>query len=44
MEISGGLILRFGNVELNCTLDVLMADIRRELTPRVAEILFGERA
>jgi len=44
VEISGGLILRFGDVELNCTLDVLMADIRRELTPRVAEILFGERA
>ena len=43
-DISGGLILRFGDVELNCTLDVLMADIRRELTPRVTEILFGERA
>ncbi len=43
-DISGGLILRFGDVELNCTLDVLMADIRRELTPRVSEILFGERA
>ena len=43
-EISGGLILRFGDVELNCTLEVLMADIRRELTPRVTEILFGERA
>lgn len=43
-DISGGLILRFGDVELNCTLDVLMADIRRELTPRVTDILFGERA
>ena len=42
VDISGGLILRFGDVELNCTLDVLMADIRRKLTPRVTEILFGE--
>ena len=41
-DISGGLILRFGDVELNCTLDVLMADIRRELTPRVSNILFAE--
>ena len=44
VNISGGLILRFGDVELNCTLDVLMADIRRQLTPRVTRILFGERA
>jgi vacuolar-type H+-ATPase subunit E/Vma4 len=42
VDISGGLVLRFGDVELNCTLDVLMADIRRKLTPRVGEILFGE--
>ena len=42
VDISGGLILRFGDVELNCTLDVLMADIRRELTPRVSKILFAE--
>lgn len=43
VDISGGLILRFGDVELNCTLDVLMADIRRDLTPRVGKILFGEQ-
>ena len=42
VNITGGLILRFGDVELNCTLDVLMADIRRELTPRVSKILFAE--
>ena len=41
-DIGGGLILRFGDVELNCTLDVLMADIRRELTPRVSRILFAD--
>ncbi len=44
VDISGGLVLRFGDVELNCTLDVLMADIRRDLTPRVSRILFGEQA
>ena len=43
VNITGGLILRFGDVELNCTLDVLMADMRRKLTPRVTDILFGER-
>ena len=42
-DIDGGLILRFGDVELNCTLGVLMADIRRDLEGRVAEILFGTR-
>ena len=42
-EIDGGLILRFGDVELNCTLGVLMADIRHTLEPRVCEILFGKR-
>lgn len=41
-DIDGGLVLRFGDVELNCTLGLLMADIRRELTPRVSALLFGE--
>ena len=43
-DIDGGLVLRFGDVELNCTLSVLMADIRHDLEGRVAEILFGKRA
>ncbi len=42
VDIDGGLILRFGDVELNCTLGILMADIRRDLESRVAEILFGK--
>jgi V/A-type H+-transporting ATPase subunit E len=42
-DIDGGLVLRFGDVELNCTLGVLMADIRRELETRVAGILFAEK-
>ena len=41
--IDGGLILRFGDVELNCALSVLMADVRRELESQVAKILFGEQ-
>ena len=41
--IDGGLVLRFGDVELNCALDVLMADVRRELEGQVAKILFGDR-
>lgn len=44
VDIDGGLVLRFGDVELNCTLAVLMADIRRELEGRVSDILFAERA
>ncbi len=42
-QIDGGLILRFGAVELNCALDVLMADVRRETEAHVAQILFGEQ-
>lgn len=41
--IDGGLVLRFGDVELNCALSVLMADVRRELEGQVARILFGEQ-
>ncbi len=41
-DIDGGLVLRFGDVELNCTLGVLMADIRRDLEGRVSDILFGK--
>lgn len=42
-DIDGGLVLRFGDVELNCSLSVLMADVRRDLEGRVSEILFGMR-
>ena len=39
-DIDGGLVLRLGNVELNCSLAVVMADLRAELEDRVAELLF----
>ena len=42
-EIDGGLILRFGDVELNCSLAVLLADIRNELEGKVAALLFAEQ-
>lgn len=38
--IDGGLILRFGNVELNCSLSVVLNDVRRELEPRISALLF----
>ena len=43
-DIDGGLVLRFGDVELNCSLAVLMAGVRRDLEGRVGEILFGMQA
>ena len=39
-DIDGGLVLRFGNVELNCSLSVVLADLRTEMEGRVAELLF----
>ena len=43
-NIDGGLVLRLGNVELNCSLAVVMADLRAELEDRVAELLFHSEA
>ena len=40
--IDGGLVLRFGNVELNCSLSVLLADIRGEIEGKIAQILFAD--
>jgi V/A-type H+-transporting ATPase subunit E len=39
-DIDGGLILRTGNIETNCTFDVLYDIARGELTTEVAGILF----
>jgi V/A-type H+-transporting ATPase subunit E len=39
-DIDGGLVLRLGNVELNCSLSVVLADLRTEMECRVAELLF----
>lgn len=40
--IDGGLILRCGPVETNCSLSMLMAENRRETEARVSRILFGD--
>lgn len=39
-DIDGGLILRYGDVETNCSISVLLAEMRRELESRIATILF----
>lgn len=39
--IAGGVILRDGDVELNCTFETTLRLHRDELVPRVAEVLFG---
>ena len=40
--IDGGIILRCGPVETNCSLSMLMAANRRETEARVSRILFGD--
>lgn len=39
-EISGGLILRQGNVEVNCAFETQLRFLREELTAQVAHVLF----
>lgn len=39
-DIDGGLILRYGDVEANCSLSVLLSDTRRRLESRISSILF----
>ena len=41
--IDGGLILRFGRVELNCSLSTVLQDLRREMEGRIAAILFPQK-
>ena len=43
-HIDGGLILRCGAVETNCTLSMLLAQNRRETEARVNQILFGDES
>jgi V/A-type H+-transporting ATPase subunit E len=40
--IDGGLVLRCGPVETNCSLAMLMAENRRETEAKVSRILFGD--
>ena len=39
-DIDGGLILRYGNTAANCSLSMLIAEMRREQEAKVAAILF----
>lgn len=39
-EIAGGLILKQGDIEVNCTVDTLLELSRGELAAQVAEVLF----
>lgn len=41
-DIDGGLLLRFGAVEINCALSTVIAEVRRELEERVSAILFAD--
>ncbi|MBQ8342195.1 MAG: hypothetical protein IJY22_07480 [Clostridia bacterium] len=39
--IDGGLILRYGNTETNCSISALLGEMRRELEPKVSALLFS---
>ncbi len=40
--IKGGLIIKRGNIELNCALEVLVRILEEEMAPEVSKALFGE--
>lgn len=39
-DIDGGLILRCGNIEANCSISVLLAEMRRRMEAKISAILF----
>ncbi len=41
-DIQGGFILKQGDIEVNCTMELLTEQCRSELAAQVAEILFGD--
>ncbi|MDO4749309.1 MAG: V-type ATP synthase subunit E [Eubacteriales bacterium] len=43
-HISGGVILKQGDIEVNCTLDTLLELVRGEMAAQVAEVLFPPEA
>ena len=43
-DIDGGLILRCGDVEVNCSLSMLFAEVRRTTEQEVSDTLFGKKA
>ena len=40
-DFAGGLVLRRGNIEDNCTVELLIDLCRGEMSSKVAEVLFG---
>lgn len=42
IDIDGGLVLRCGDIETNCSFSMLLAAIRPELEPRVQQILYKD--
>ena len=39
-NISGGFILRMGRVEINASLEAIIADLKEQMTPEIMQILF----
>ena len=39
-NISGGFILRMGRMEINASLEAIIADLKEQLTPEIMELLF----
>ena len=42
-DIDGGLILRYGDIEFNCSLSMLMSQMRRTLEHKISAILFADK-
>lgn len=42
-NITGGLILKCGSVEANCSLEMVFADVRRRTEARVSHVLFDQK-
>ena len=40
-SFDGGLILRKGGIDINCTVKALIDSVRNEVSPAVADVLFG---
>ena len=40
-DMQGGIVLRRGNIEVNCDIEILVDRYRYELSGQVAEVLFG---
>lgn len=39
-EIGGGVVLRKGNIEVNCTLEAILSQYRKDMASTVAQLLF----